>query len=111
MAAHEFLSELRTRIALQPLPYQYGVEARALESLWELFGHAREAMKKHPGCGTFARTVTSMLNEHLRPFTAKWHRAHEEGRLNSRDGADQFRGELVLVQSQLRADAEQFHQL
>ena len=28
-AAHEFLSELRTRITTQPLPYQYGVEARA----------------------------------------------------------------------------------
>ena len=49
-AAHEFLSELRTRITLQPLPYQHGVEARALESLREVFDHAREAMKNHPGC-------------------------------------------------------------
>ena len=48
-AAHEFLSELRTRISTQPLPYQYGVEARALESLWEVFGQARTAMKKSSG--------------------------------------------------------------
>ena len=34
IAAHEFLAELRTRITTQPLPYQYGSEARALESLW-----------------------------------------------------------------------------
>ena len=53
-AAHAFLAELTTRIATQPLPYQYGVEARALESLWELFGHAREAIKKYPDCKAFA---------------------------------------------------------
>lgn len=28
-AAHQFLTELRTRITTQPLPYQFGVEARA----------------------------------------------------------------------------------
>ena len=101
-AAHQFLSELNTRIATQPLPYQDGVEARALESLWEIFGQAREAMKKYPGCKAFAAAVTKMLNEDLRPFTAKWHRAHQEGILNSRDGADEFRGELAEVQRILR---------
>jgi hypothetical protein len=100
-AAHQFLSELNTRIATQPLPYQYGVEARALESLWEIFGQAREAMKKYPDCKAFAEAVTKMLNEDLRPVTAKWHRAHEEGVLNSRDGADEFRGELAKVQKKL----------
>jgi hypothetical protein len=101
-AAHQFLSELNTRIATQPLPYQYGVEAGALESLWELFGYAREAMKKYPDCEVFAACVTKMLNEDLRPVTAKWHRAHEEGILNSRDGADEFRGDLAKVQVKLR---------
>ena len=85
-AAHEFLCELRTRITIQPLPYQHGVEARALESLWEVFGQARTAMKNHPGCEKFADEVTQMLNIDLRPVTAKWHRAHAEGRLNSRPG-------------------------
>jgi hypothetical protein len=47
-AAHDFLSELRTRISIQPLPYQFSVEARALESLWELFAHVRKAMKEIP---------------------------------------------------------------
>jgi hypothetical protein len=101
-AAHEFLSELNTRIATQPLPYQFGAEARALESLWEIFAHARAAMKKYPGCNVFAEAVTKMLNEDLRPVTAKWHRAHEEGILNSRDGADEFRGDLAEVQKKLR---------
>src|SRR5215469_16940034 len=96
-AAHEFLCELRTRITTQPLPYQYGVEASALESLWEVFAQARGAMKNHPGCAEFSRGTTEMLNVHLRPVTAKWHRAYTEGRLQSRDGANEFREELAAV--------------
>jgi hypothetical protein len=61
-AAHEFLSELRTRISVQPLPYQSGVEARALESLWELFALARKAMKDNPGCEAFAHLTSDLLN-------------------------------------------------
>jgi hypothetical protein len=97
LAAHEFLAELRTRITTQPLPYQYGVEARALESLWEVFGQARKAIEENPGCMQFAKDAANMLNVHLRPVTAKWHRAYSEGRLNSRDGADEFRIDLQDV--------------
>src|SRR5690242_7099440 len=96
-AAHEFLTELCTRITTQPLPYQYSVEARALESLWELFGLARTAMKAHPGCRNFAQLTTRTLNLSVRPVKAKWHRAHSEGRLSSRDGADAFRGDLAVL--------------
>jgi hypothetical protein len=110
-AAHEFLCELRTRITTQPLPYQHGVEARALESLGEVFAQARTAMKNHPGCETFADEVTRMLNVDLRPVTAKWHRAHTEGRLNSRDGADEFRGDLAEVQKKLQAFASKLHEM
>jgi hypothetical protein len=110
-AAHAFLAELRTRITTQPLPYQYGVEARALESLWEVFGHARAAIKQYPGCMKFADEVTQMLNVDLRPVTAKWHRAYSEGRLNSRDGADEFRIDLQEVQEKLRDFAGKLHQM
>jgi hypothetical protein len=109
-AAHELLSELRTRISTQPLPYQFGVEARALESLWEVFGLARSAMKNHPGCKDFAARTSDMLNVDLRPVTAKWHRAYKEGRLNSRDGADEFREDLAAVQTKLREFADELHQ-
>jgi len=101
-AAHEFLSELRTRIAVQPLPYQHGAERQALESLWQLFVQAREAMKKYPGCSDFASRVTQALNVDVRPVTAKWDRARGEGRLDSRDGADEFRADLLDVQDKLR---------
>jgi hypothetical protein len=108
-AAHEFLSDLRTRISTQPLPYQHGVESRALESLWEVFAQARAAMKKYPGCAEFADAVTQMLNKDLRPVTAKWDRAYMEGRLSTRDGGDEFRGDLAEVQEKLRAFARILH--
>ena len=110
-AAQQFLAELRTRISTQPLPYQHGVEARALESMWEVFGQAREAMKKTPGCQHFADRTTEVLNLVVRPLTAKWHRAFEEGRLNGRDGADEFRGELQEVQAKLREFAAELHEM
>lgn len=86
---------------MQPLPYQYGIEGRALESLWELFGLSRTAMKDHPGCEQFARIATKMLNVDVRPVTAKWHRAHQAGVLDSRDGANEFRAELSELQKKL----------
>src|SRR6516165_7692760 len=69
-AAQQFLTELRTRISTQPLPYQYGVEARALESMWEVFAQARDAIKKNPGCENFANCATEVLNLVVRPLTA-----------------------------------------
>lgn len=110
-AAHDFLVELRTRIAIQPLPYRAGVEAGALKSLFELFGHARAAMKKYPGCAHFADRVAAVLNEDVRPVTAKWHRGLEAGRLQSRDGSDEFRADLKQLQEKLRDFAGELHQM
>lgn len=111
LAAHDLLSELRTRIATQPLPYQHGIEASALQSLWQIFEFARKAMKDHPGCSRFAHDATDMLNTVLRPVTAKWHRAHEAGLLNSRDGANEFRADLQEVRLKLVAFAEHLQQM
>ncbi|WP_316227120.1 patatin-like phospholipase family protein [Bradyrhizobium sp. SZCCHNS3052] len=110
-AAHDLLTELRTRISTQKLPYQYGVEARALESLWEIFGLARKAIKDNPGCREFAQIATTMLNVVLRPMTAKWHRAKEAGLLDSRDGANDFRVDLAQVRGELVAFAENLQML
>jgi hypothetical protein len=110
-AAQQLLTELRTRISTQPLPYQYGVEAKALTSMWEVFDQAREAIMKNPGCEQFANQTTHVLNIIVRPLTAKWHRAFEEGRLNGRDGANEFRGELQGVQEKLRQFAEKLHEV
>lgn len=110
-AAHDFLVELRTRIAIQPLPYRAGEESSALQSLADLFKHAREAMKKYPGCQAFSDKVTLVLNKDVRPVTAKWHRAKEAGQLLSRDGADEFRADLQRLQPKLRVFASELHQM
>jgi len=104
-AAHQFLTELRTRVATQALPYQHGVEEQALTSLFEIFGHARTAIKNNPGCETFADLAITVLNRDLRPVTAKWHRQSQNGILSSRDGADAFREDLSNLQTKLRAHA------
>jgi hypothetical protein len=90
---------------------QSGIEARALESLWELFAQAREIMKKYPGCATFSDAVTRTLNIAVRSVTVKWDRAHADGRLNSRDGADQFREDFAELQSNLCDFAAQMHEM
>ena len=100
-AAHEFMVELRTRIATQRLPYQQGVEARALESIHELFNAARKIARKYPGCRVFIDTVAPVLNSAVRPVTAKWHKALAAGRLESRDGGDAFRGDLLNLREKL----------
>jgi hypothetical protein len=111
LAAHEFVTELRTRIATQPLPYQYGIEAAALKSLYDLFALGRESMKKHPGCANFARLTTTMLNVKIRPVTAKWHRSMAVGILDSRDGANEFRAELAVLRGDLVLFAQQLQEM
>lgn len=111
LAAHEFVTELRTRIATQPLPYQYGIEASALKSLYGLFALGREIMKKHPGCAKFARLTTTMLNVKIRPVTAKWHRSMAAGILDSRDGANEFRAELAVLRGELVLFAQQLQEM
>jgi len=110
-AAHEFLADLRTRITVQPLSYQDGDENRALESLVEVFSHARKAIKENPGCETFARQTSDMLNKDLRPVTAKWHPIAIQGELGTRDGSAAFRSDLASLQKKLRAFANILHQM
>lgn len=110
-AAHELLAELRTRIAIQPLAYQDGDETRALQSLVEVFGFARAAIKSNPGCEEFARTTSDMLNTVLRPVTAKWHPRSIAGELKTRDGASEFRSDLAALRLGLRAFANTLHRM
>jgi hypothetical protein len=110
-AAHEFLAELRTRIATQPLPYRDGLETAALDSLYSLFAASRAAIKTNPGCADFARTVTDALNLCVRPTTARWHRGLDAGRLAARDGGDAFRAELAEVRLKLVRLAGTLHEM
>ncbi len=64
-------------------------------------------MKAFPGCKDFSQITTDMLNTELRPITAKWHRAHQAGILNSKDGANEFRIDLNTLRLKLIDFSEQ----
>jgi hypothetical protein len=82
-AATKLHVQLVSRIATQRLPYAEGVEAAALQSVYQLFGS------------------WYVLNTYVRPFTAKWHRQSERGALAALDATDIFREELYALQQRL----------
>jgi hypothetical protein len=102
-AAWDLYVELLTRITTQPLPDEDGVEQTALDSIHALFGLTRQTLKDHGrSCIQFARIAVVVLNQIVRPFTAKWHRKSQNGAFGSREECKQFRLELQALQTQLR---------
>lgn len=94
--------ELISRIATQPLGYSDGVEASALSSLHGLFEKTRSLSSNGSEGVHFEFCAWFVLNEIVRPFSAKWHPRQERGMLNALDTTDEFRAELTHVQSYLR---------
>ena len=85
-----------------------GEEAAALTSIYRLFDQARDIFKghEHPKSCVTDAVVWHVMNTHVRPFTAKWHRASERGALAALDATDIFRHELAVLQKHLvRFDA------
>jgi len=101
-AAWQLYTELRTRVATRPLPFRWGHEDTALESLHRLFEVARHAISTHQGCVHFATLTVQILDLHVRPFTTKWHRMNVDGQLGSADVRYRFRRELTELQGTLR---------
>ena len=92
-----------TRITTRPLPEAHGDEKAALESVYSLFGLTREIVRHHGReCIEFTRIAVIVLNQVVRPFTAKWHRFSAEGAFADKDKTREFRGELALLQEDLR---------
>ncbi len=101
-AAWALYTEIRTRIATQPLAYRHGDEDTALTSVYNIFGLTRDTIKQHEGCTHFATLAVYVLNVHIRPFTAYWHKVKVAGRLSSSDTCHRFRRELIDLQGKLR---------
>ena len=102
-AAWEMYVELLTRIATQPLPDNSGVEHSALVSVYSLFGITRGILREY-GKDTigFAKIAIIILNQVIRPFTARWHKLSEESAFEDEKQRVIFRGELKELQAQLR---------
>lgn len=102
-AAWEVYIELLTRITTQPLPSEHGDEAAALDSVYALFDLTRDVIKrKGRFCIEFSKIAIVMLNQRIRPFTAKWHKEMTAGAFDDPAKCRQFRTELEELQGVLR---------
>ena len=102
-AAWELYIEMLTRIVTQPLPAESGDERTALDSVYALFGITREILRRR-GRGTieFSKVAIPVLNQVVRPFTAKWHRESLAGAFSDDGKCAEFREELEHLQEELR---------
>lgn len=104
-AAWEMYVELLTRIATQPLPSDQGDERAALDSVYSLFPTTREALRRNgSNCIEFTRLAVVILNQVVRPFTAKWHGrvTRDPKTLEKAKNRQEFRAEQAALQVELR---------
>lgn len=102
-AAWDLYVELLTRIATQPLDEAHGDEKTALESVFSLFGITRQVLKNNTRkCTEFTKIAVVVLNQVIRPFTAKWRHLSLQGAFTDSEKQKEFRGELALLQSVLK---------
>ena len=101
-AAWELYIEMLTRIVTQPLPSESGDEKTALDSVYSLFATTREILRRH-GKDTvhFSTIAIPILNQVVRPFTAKWHRKSLSGAFKKPRGRKEFRDDLADLQQSL----------
>lgn len=106
-AAWELYVELLTRITTQALPADQGDEKSALDSVYAIFPLTREILRRHrSGCGEFAKLAIPVLNQIVRPFTAKWHRLSLAGAFGNAQRCKEFRDDLSGLQPKLLAFAK-----
>ena len=102
-AAWELYIEMLTRIVTQPLPSEAGDEKTALDSVYSLFSITRQILRQH-GRGTvnFGKVAVPVLNQVVRPFTAKWHKESLACAFSHESKRKEFREELEALQEELR---------
>ena len=103
-AAWELYVEMLTRIVTQPLPSEDGDEKTALDSVYSLFSTTRQILRQR-GRNTiqFSKVAIPVLNQVVRPFTAKWHRESLSGAFDEPSTRGEFREELESLQIELRS--------
>jgi hypothetical protein len=106
LAAWDLYVEMLTRIVTQPLPDADGDEKTALDSVHSLFATTRAILKERgPGAVQFAKLAIVVLNQMVRPFTAKWHKLSLAGAFAKTAPCAEFRNDLAALQKRLLAYA------
>ena len=102
-AAWEMYIELLTRITTQPLAIRDGDEQTALDSIYSLFDTTREIIRRNGrNCIEFTKIAIIILNQIIRPFTAKWHKRSLEKCFDNSIKCAEFRCELLALQEKLQ---------
>lgn len=102
-AAWELYIELITRIVTQELKLDDGDEKSALQSVYSLFPITREILKRRGReCIQFSKIAVAVLNQIVRPFTAKWHKKDLNGAFQIPEECLSFRKELIELQKDIR---------
>lgn len=102
-AAWELYIELLTRITTQPLEDGHGDELTALSSIYSIFPTTRDVIKNNGRhCVEFTKIAVLILNQKIRPFTAKWHRLSSQGAFSNETQCQEFRRELAELQIVLK---------
>ena len=103
-AAWELYIEMLTRIVTQPLPAEAGDEQTALDSVYSLFPTTREILRRRgQGVAEFSKVAIPVLNQVVRPFTAKWHKESLAGAFGHEGRREEFREDLESLQEELRS--------
>ncbi len=98
-AAWDLYIELLTRITTQKLDTSHGDEGTALASVFSLFSTTRQIIKDNgKDCIEFTKIAVIMLNQKIRPFTAKWHKVSVADGFRNSDTCKEFRDELLELQ-------------
>ena len=102
-AAWDLYVEMLTRIVTQPLPFESGDEKASLESVYSLVPTTRDILRHHGRSAIqFSKVAVPVLNQIIRPFTAKWHKESLSGAFDDESKRRLFREELAGLQAELR---------
>ncbi len=100
--AHQLWVELTTRITRQDLHARSGQEEAASNSVYQVFKKGRELMVEHPEATKFCKVTEHMLNQIMRPYTARWHGWMDaDERFILETSRRQFRQELAELAEKL----------
>ena len=91
-----------TGIVTQPLSENDGDELTALDSVHSLFAITRDIFRrKGRDCIQFSKVAIVVLNQIVRPFTAKWHKLSLAGAFEDPGQQRMFCAELKELQQDL----------
>ena len=97
--------ELMTRVTTVELPHGWGCEKAALDSIFSAFSCARKTLHATIDNGLGSQSILKIM-ETIRPLLTKWHVVKLKDAFDEENHRQEFRLELVAMQTSLKRQAE-----